>query len=875
MAIKWETPSGLLTILKEETEISDSVQVKLDKVYSDVNVEIISGQLPDGISLIPIQSGYSYGFIGTCSKINETKEYFFTLRAYNEREFSDRFFSIEITNKLPYFDNNQSVFECIESNYVSIQINMIDNDANDKIVKLSGTLPKGLNINDYGLIYGNAEEVDEIKSYKFVLGIERNGVIVSSKEFTININNIPEKSAPIWITEEGYIGQINFRDDSSLFVKAYDPNDYTNDKLLYEIVEGKLPENLILETLTGRISGTLTIQDTNDYYFIIRVSNQYKSSERQFYITTNALDEKQEIKWITESNLGSVKVGNQYYLEIEAESYYSVSYKLSYGELPDGLYFENGIIKGEVKYQDYKSYSFIIEATNGYRTINKEFTLTVEKGLGKNAVNCYLYINHEYDEEYTSLLSTLDKSAAYEPSNPLYKIDNKPKINICKMQCFDKTLLKDLLYYNRPLNIMWDKTYKKDYIYNDEVLFQVFYKGIIEYNSIDTVEQYTYNDGKTESVSIPSISGIRSLLSEKLYVEKLNKINVLYDLGSQEIIDISGKKYPHYTIYYDNDKKSYYAKSQDEVKYLDVYALSPESSEYKPVYATIKREEYIGDDNEELFGGDAFTQSFEDIILGGNAFTKEWEEIIDSNYGKYIIKPVKVFEEKLNTYVDYINYYVYEKGTTNLQENIIFTLSWKNECKFIILNGQIHHIGSIDNPWIYKPELNETPIHNSDIVLPYITDDDVNINYIQFFDIDNESIDVWKSKSVSLWQPNTQYIVGDIFVYNDVYYKVKNNYISSGIFDDKNLSIMSDLEIASYLKPYFYPTMNILFSKPNTNFYAYKELNSAENKGAYFTGRKMDFYEVHFSPIYDNNIDNFSIDFYNHIQERSPEFQLI
>lgn len=873
MGIKWGTPSGLLTILKEGTEINDNVQIKLDKVYSDVNVEIISGKLPDGISLIPIQSGYSYGFTGVCNNVLETKDYYFTVRAYNETDFADRYFNIQVTNNLPSFDDNQSIFECIESNYISIQVNIIDNDGNDKIVKLSGSLPKGVNINEYGLIYGNAEEVDDTKSYTFILGIERNGIIVTSKEFTININNIPQESAPIWITEKGYIGQINFKEQSSLFVKAYDPNDYTTNNLVYEIISGKLPENLTLEALTGRISGILTVQDTNDYYFIVKVSNQYKSSERQFYITTNALDEKEEIKWITESNLGSVKVGNQYYLEIEAESYYNVSYKLSYGSLPDGLYFENGIIKGEIKYQDYKSYSFIVEATNGYRTINKEFTLTVEKGLGKNAVNCYLYINHEYDEEYTSLLSVFDKSTSYEPSNPLYRIDNKPKINICKMQCFDKTLLKDLLYYNRPLNILWDKTYKKDFIYNDEILYYVFYKGIVEYNSDDTVEQYDYNDGSSEILTIPSISGIRSLLSRKIYVEKLNKTNVLYDLGSQEIIDTTEKKYTEYMIYYDADKQSYYASSQDEIKYLDVYALSPDDSTYHQVYTSIERENYIGDDN-ELFGGDAFTQSFKDIIYAGNAFTKDWEEIIDSNYGKYIIKPVKVFEEKLNTYIDYINYYVYEKGTTNLQENIIFTLSWKPECKFIILNGRIHHIGIIDNPWLYKVSLNNEHLHNTDIVLPYISDDDVKNNYIQFFDIDNETIDAWKSKTIPLWQPNTQYVVGDVLTYNNVYYKVKNNYISVGIFEDTNLIVMSDLEVSSYLKPYYYPTVNIHFSKPNTNLYAYKELNNEENKGAYLTGRKMDFYELSFSPIY-NNIDNFSINFYNHIQERSPEFQLI
>jgi hypothetical protein len=52
-------------------------------------------------------------------------------------------------------------------------------------------------------------------------------------------------------------------------------------------------------------------------------------------------------------------------------------------------------------------------------------------------------------------------------------------------------------------------------------------------------------------------------------------------------------------------------------------------------------------------------------------------------------------------------------------------------------------------------------------------------------------------------------------------------------------------------------------------------LNNKESDGYYWTGRKFCFFEVHFSPMYNNNIDNFSIDFYNYKNNRSPEFQLI
>lgn len=186
---------------------------------------------------------------------------------------------------------------------------------------------------------------------------------------------------------------------------------------------------------------------------------------------------------------------------------------------------------------------------------------------------------------------------------------------------------------------------------------------------------------------------------------------------------------------------------------------------------------------------------------------------------------------------------------------------------------------SISKPWVYRVALNDSNLHNKDIVLPFVTDEDVIISgkkaFVQFFDINNEVVDAWKTDTIPEWKENSQYIVGDVFVYNNAYYRVLINFVSTGVFDDSNLAIMSQSEIDTLLEPYYFPTMNILFAKPNTNMFLFQELNKKERKGFFFTGRKFDFFEVHFSPVYNKNIDNFSIDFYNHIQTKSPEFQLI
>ena len=188
-----------------------------------------------------------------------------------------------------------------------------------------------------------------------------------------------------------------------------------------------------------------------------------------------------------------------------------------------------------------------------------------------------------------------------------------------------------------------------------------------------------------------------------------------------------------------------------------------------------------------------------------------------------------MFVEYLNTEVDYKQYLVYEKGTNNLQEGIIFTLDWNPLTKFVIQDGIVRHISTIDKPWIFKPSLNESFTFKDTIVLPYITDEDVhNIDmdkpYIQFFNKDDEVLPSWKS--------------------------------------------------------HYFPSLNLFYSKPGTNVQALNSLNNSgktgiEDKGGFWTDRKFIFYEVHFKPMYNSNIDNFAITFYNHKDNKTPPFQLI
>ena len=1006
MAINWITPAGNLVTDYEESTLKD---VFINVEPSDVTVEIISGQLPEGVSLYKVRDG-RYGLEGVLPIVAEKTVFYFTLRAKTDSEHSDRYFAVTVDNKKTDWDSSQpNEFVFSETAYVSLQLQLTNATGEESFVKMTGELPNGLTINNTGLIYGIADEVPEELSYRFTVGVKKNNEIILTKDFQINIIKLSSLNEPIWITESGNLGSINYNRISDMFVKAYDPN---NLPVIYKLVdEDSLPEGLSLNTANGRIEGQLKTEYVAEWAFKVIVSNGAYDVVREFSISTNTITEENDVSWVTQSALGKHRIGENVLIKLETKSNYPVYYTLLTNTLPKGLSFNsNGEIIGMIDYQDLGTHKFLVEVSNGYKTIQKEFSFEITKGLGKNSLKCYFYINHEYDNEYNDMVGTFDRATAYEPSNPIYKINPYPEIDVCNLTCFDKTLLKQMLYFNEPIDMVWGKTVRKNYLHNDEIIYSAFYKSLREQPStggnyvfkgnkiyvqpsktsetgyineytgepivltgelqkekrdgeryiiylnrkvyvdilnsnnyyekeslqvVNTtsnpiyIEEYVFQeeilkreyivrdnqkfevlkakdgdianrdtneymglntstteilydaptiryffiDSTSTSIAYASTAEIRNVLEQPIYVEK-NPNSVLYDMSTQEIIS-ENSDYPEYMINWDERNKTYYAEYLGEKIYMDVYTLNPITSQPEVVYASWERADF----DEDMDGGVASTDSVEDVVASGDASTETYREVIDANNDRYVIKPVKVYTEYLNTDVDYKEYLVYEQGTTNLQEGILFTLGWNNERKFIILNGRVHIVEKIDQPWVYKPSLNESIGHSNEIVLPFITDDDVKTSgkksYIKFFDTDYESLPAWKSKDIEEWEEAHSYIVGDVFTYEGIYYIVTQNFVSTRTFDSSNLRKMSDLEIQEYKKTYYFPSLDLFYGRPNTNLLSLDTLNIKENKGGYWTDRKFVFFEVHFKPMYNNNIDNFSIDFYNHKNERTAEFQLI
>lgn len=912
MAINWITAQGILLKDYEEAP-ANNIFIQVEPTTSIIKK--IAGEYPLNMDLVYVEPG-KYQLISTTGKlpiVNEETTYYFTLRAENEDEYSDRWFGITILNKQTDWDMPETYFEYSETSYVSLQMKLLNAQGNEEFFKISGEMPPSLLINKSGLIYGIVDEQDKEKTFYFTIGVRRDDNIILTKDFSIKVVKLSSLNEPIWITEAGFLGVLEYDESSNLFVKAYDPNGLPITYTLSTSGNDNLPPGLSLDENTGKITGRLSTRYTDTWNFTINVTNGDYTVSRDFYINTNVISENNKIEWVSESLLGNIAIGNNVYIQLETNSKKTVNYTIVSGNLPAGLSFSStGSINGVLEYQEIKPYSFIVEASNGSNVIQKEFTINVIKGLGQNALKCFYYINNEYMVEYNEMKNSFDTETAYQPLNSKYDINTKPRLDICTLNCFDKILLKHILNFNSTDSYHWKRTVKQDF----NNIYSVYYKELQEVNSDSNT--YHINGNKTfikQSETSPTgwvteygntpiqpnstlgndwIDGKKYYINsfnEKIYIEFLND-SMYYETETLKIVPFGTpifkeqKTFQNELIEYlyilNNENKIYVTQAADN-QLLNIetqtvlsdtkenievlqdertrrwYFIPDSSLNIVPASVTgirdaLNTQIFVEKNNNLNVVYDVATQVIINGIDTSKKFIIKWdnerktyytefngEEIYLDVYAVLETDPtktpiqvegfingtnyqlVRVWQQFNNTDVDYLNYLVYEKGTNKLEENIIFELDWNKGSEFIIQNGVVHFISYIDTPWMYKPELNESVGYGEEIVLPYILDYDVrDINskpYIYFFDKENESLIEWKNR--------------------------------------------------------YYPTLDLFYSIPNTNVVSLSNLNQQERDGKYWTGKKFVFFEVTFEPIYNKNIDIFSIQFYNHNQEYSPEFQLI
>lgn len=336
-----------------------------------------------------------------------------------------------------------------------------------------------------------------------------------------------------------------------------------------------------------------------------------------------------------------------------------------------------------------------------------------------------------------------------------------------------------------------------------------------------------------------NLNKIREALTEKIYVSQ-KKGKYYYDAITQQLVGMMSQFLKTtYDLVYDSENEEFRLKGRNT----------------------------ISDETVKVFINGVYQEV--GFINDNNVFVPLNMEYVNSE----------------NFAVDYTKLLVYNAETGDIVTDAIIYPEWNKEMPFIIkenVSGSYDtiYVQTITDPIMYEPELNKLStnyILNYEIVLPYISESDVvDGSYIQMFDVDNEILPEWKRETPKTWIEGENYNVGDVIYHNLKYYRVMETFKAESVFNTSQLyGPLTMEELDKYLPRKYFPTLDLLYAKTGVNKVALQELNVAESQGKFWCGKKFSFFEIIFEPLYNKNIDNFGIKFYNSQYKHSPEFWLI
>ena len=282
MAISWKVDNAEVVYIEEEGSNINHLIV-YEHYNSDekviVNASVLSTTLPPSISVEHDKGNSLFKISGNLPLIDNDTTYNLILRLseIKDNDIIDiKDICVNIISKDKKLGwkspENTIVQDIIE--YTDVNINLMDllenTNGNEEIVKISGEMPQGLILNKSGLIYGAfMQESGDKNTYDIDVKVYRNGKPIEVLDDEGNITYLTKTirfeiypprvdENPVWITQEGKLGSLNYGEESHLSVFAYDPSgNYT---IKYEIVEGVLPLGLSFDVNNGKISGVLQSQ---------------------------------------------------------------------------------------------------------------------------------------------------------------------------------------------------------------------------------------------------------------------------------------------------------------------------------------------------------------------------------------------------------------------------------------------------------------------------------------------------------------------------------------------------------------------------------------------------------------------------------------
>jgi hypothetical protein len=419
---EWKTSAGDLGTYPSNELLNIQLRAEPQFPANQVFYKVLAGLLPSGLSMDPLGQ-----VTGIPANVSFDSVNTFTIRATdNENNIRDRTFSLTIsgsnTPKLTTLPG--SIITTVDSVYINYKLKYTNPIASNIITTVvsSGSLPPGLYLTGDGVIKGYPDlpklpdNSPTTKTYTF--SIQLNSDLGSDlKVYSITVrnqqtNSPPNVRIPVILNRKPLSEPINTTDPyydyyllNGRTIPTIRANEYfsfkiigrdfdTND-IVYQF--GGLPPGLVGDPVTGWITGIPVMNGMGISQYEVNVSVAKKRatalvSAHEIYYMTVSNEIKEDITWVTDSDLGTILNGTTNALSIKATSMLSLSYKVVSGTLPHNLKLDSiGEIIGKVSQQplervlnegDVTEYNFVVEAYSPSYPIfkkQKSFTLKVEQ----------------------------------------------------------------------------------------------------------------------------------------------------------------------------------------------------------------------------------------------------------------------------------------------------------------------------------------------------------------------------------------------------------------------------------------------------------------------------------------------------------------
>ena len=235
---------------------------------------------------------------------------------------------------------------------------------------VDGALPTGLALNaTTGVISGTPAPESVDTDYTFTIRVT-NEISSVEREFTLKVET---NVAPVWVTSAGSLGETLANNDVEYNLAVTDANGTT------PVVSAltPLPAGLSLSgmTITGKLA---VVEEDTVHEFTLRASDGVANADRDFSILVYA---NSDPVWTTAANLGKRTEDSNISIPLVATDpeRQPVSMTLVAGELPDGITLsDNRLIGRTPVLEDTTVYTFTIAASDGVKTVEREFTLEIE-----------------------------------------------------------------------------------------------------------------------------------------------------------------------------------------------------------------------------------------------------------------------------------------------------------------------------------------------------------------------------------------------------------------------------------------------------------------------------------------------------------------